>query len=33
MTDLTVVIDNWLRQDCPTECEQADIDSSGTVGF
>ena len=31
MADLTEVIDNWLRQDCPTECEQADIDSSGTV--
>jgi hypothetical protein len=31
IADLTEVIDNWLRQDCPTECEQADIDSSGTV--
>jgi hypothetical protein len=31
IADLTEVIDNWLRQDCPTECEQADIDNSGTV--
>jgi hypothetical protein len=31
MADLMEVVNNWLEQGCPTNCEQADIDNSGTV--
>jgi hypothetical protein len=31
MADLMEVVNNWLEQECPTSCEQADIDGSGQV--
>ena len=24
---------NWQKQNCPTDCEQADIDGNGMVGL
>jgi hypothetical protein len=31
MADLMQVVNNWLEQGCPSGCQQADIDNSGTV--
>jgi hypothetical protein len=32
-TDLQELASHWLQSGCPTGCEQADIDGSGTVNF